>query len=43
MGKLPSQPENPREHVKVITLRNGKQLLEVELQAQNKNVEQKDA
>ena len=30
MGKLPSQPENPREHVKAITLRSGKQLPDIE-------------
>ena len=30
MGKLPSQPENPREPVKAITLRSGKQLPDIE-------------
>ena len=42
MGKLPSQPENPREHVKEITLKSGKQLPEVEVKSQNKNMEQEN-
>ena len=41
MGHFPSQPENPKEHAKAVTLRSGKQLPEVEHKIEEKRDESK--
>ena len=41
IGHFPSQPENPKEHAKAVTLRSGKQLPEVEHKIEEKRDESK--
>ena len=47
MGKFPSQPKNPREHVNAITLQSGKQAPEIkckgkESRAESEQIQEKD-
>ena len=40
---LPSQPENPREQAKAVTLRSGTQLPEVEVRTEKEEAEERAA